>query len=52
MNVPLIVNVFNDKENNNTSSVCILVQHCILFSTEHNVVFSRTKYRTHILFYL
>ena len=48
MKVPLIVNVFNDRENNNTSSVCILVWHFILFSIEHSMVFSRTKYKTHI----
>ena len=52
MNVPLKVNVFNDRENNYTNSVCILVQHFILFPMEHSVVFSRTKYRRHTLFYL
>ena len=31
----------------NTSSVCILVQHFILFSIEHSMVSSRIKYRTH-----
>ena len=41
------MNVFNDRENNNTSSVCISVQHFILFSMEHSMVSSRTKYRTH-----
>ena len=36
------------KENNNTDSVCILVQHFILFAIEHSIVFSRTKYRRHV----
>ena len=42
-----MVNVFNDRENNNTDSVCILVQHLILFSIEHSMVFSRAEYKTH-----
>ena len=36
-----VANVFNNKENNNTSSVCILVQHFILFSKEHSVAFKK-----------
>ena len=35
------------KENNNTDSVCILVQHFILLAFEYSTVFRRTKYRTH-----
>ena len=42
-----MANDFNDRENNNSNSVCILVLHFILFSIEHSMAFSRVKYKTH-----
>ena len=42
-----VANVFNNRENNNTDSVCVLVLHFILFSIDNSIVFSRTEYKTH-----